>query len=203
MKRLEQYLVKQGWKEDWQETRRDLARGLEVTGASKLYDLYKKNRYVNMNANVLLASAPDIEAGGLASKCLANAGCSPLPVTLGANVVSWLAYLPVHMGLHYASNRQRFKQEDGSFDQRAFWKDVAQVYKTQIPSILLFYALASPAQYLLTRAGMDAHTAQRATYWGTLGLTRAVHTYNYWADRNGKQTLGKVVKNLVGKNKAR
>lgn len=185
MQPISQYLTKEGWKRDWYETKSDAKKGLEsiLNAARGSLNLYRNNRYVNMNANVLAAAFPSIEAAARTSCCLEAAGCSKEAITAGAVAADWLAYIPVHIGLHYWSNRERFISE-GKFDTSAFWKDVGRVYFTQIPSIVFFYVMASPFQYGLMQVEMCADTANRVAFWGTLVATRTLHTYNFWRVQN-------------------
>ncbi len=182
MKKLEEYLTREGWKNDLKETRQDAIKSLDlIVNAIKWPTrIYKNNRLVNINANVLAAAYPSIEAAAQTSRCMKEYGCGDGAITTGAAAADWLAYIPVHIGLHYLSNRKKFSDEQGKLKKKEFWKDVEKVYWTQIPSIVLFYIMASPAQYALMKTGMDADSANRASFWGTLVVTRALHTYNYW-----------------------
>jgi len=156
--------------------------GLEtiVETAKIPYNLYRDNKYVNLNANVLAASYPSIQAATLASSAMENAGCSNGAISCGAAAVDLAAYIPIHMGLHYLSKRNHFRDEKGKLNKKDFWKDVGKVYLTQIPSIALFYIMATPLHYGLMKAGFEADDANLLSYWGTLLATRTLHTYNYW-----------------------
>ena len=101
----------------------------------------------------------------------------------------WAAYIPVHVGLQYYSNREKFRDENGHVNIKAFTKDMLKIYKTYIPSIFLFYAIAGPAHNLCLKLGLDGDSATNTSYWGTMMITRALHTYNLWrADKKDKKT---------------
>lgn len=182
MKTIEQYLTRDAWKEDWQETKSHARVGLEavVKVARAPYDLYRNNTLVNMNANVLAAAYPSIEAAAQTSRIMQEEGYSEAAVSGGAAAADWLAYIPIHLALHYFSNKKKFTKENGKLDKGSFLKDVGKVYLTQLPSIALFYAMASPLQYGLMKSGLDGGNANRVSFWGTLAATRALHTFNYW-----------------------
>ena len=64
-----------------------------------------------------------------------------------------------------------------------------KIYKTYIPSIVLFYAIAGPVHNLCLKLGLDGDSATNTSYWGTMMITRALHTYNLWrADKKDKKT---------------
>ena len=142
------------------------------------YRLYKNNRYVNMNVNVLAAASPSITIASFASKYFKNSAISNLENSVLTATIDWAVYIPVHIGLQYFSNKDKFRKEDGTIDAKAFAKDVLKIYTTYIPSIILFYAVAGPAHNLCLKLGMDGNTATQISYWGTMTITRALHTYN-------------------------
>lgn len=189
MLKIDQYLNKEGWKQDFEETKSHARMGLEVLVETALipYALYKKNPYVNLNVNVLAAAYPSIQAASGTSFAMEANGFSREEISFGAAVVDWLVYIPIHIGLHYFSKREQFKDENGKLKQREFWGDVGKVYLTQIPSIALFYVLAAPLHYGFMKAGLKAEDANLLSYWGTLVATRALHTHNYWKMRKNEQ----------------
>jgi len=182
MQNLKNYINRNVWKQDWNETKLDAEKGLEtlVSLVKKPYRLYRDNKYVNLNANILTAAYPSIQAAVCASSVMSSRGYCDGAIATGAALVDWAAYIPVHMTLHYLSKRHKFKDETGKLNKKEFWKDIGKVYLTQIPSIALFYILATPLQYGLMKAGFEADSANLLSYWGTLVATRSLHTYNYW-----------------------
>lgn len=182
MEKLTDYLTVEGWNKDWNETKRRAKKGLEEIAkiAKAPYNLYKNNKLININANVLAAAYPGIEAAAYISKRMEETGFSDSATSAGAIAADFVVYVPVHLGMHYLSNKGKFKNEENTFDSRSFWKDTGMVYLTQLPSIGLFYFIAGPLQYGLMKAGLEAETANRISFWGTLAATRAVHTLNYW-----------------------
>ena len=150
--------------------------GLEKI-VKKAIDVYKNNRIVNINSNILAAAAPSILAATGMSELLEYQGCSEGTIATAAAVTDWAVYIPVHVGLHYRSNKERFIDNDGYFQRKAFAKDVAHVYATQLPSIGLFYAMASPFHYYLMKScELASGVANQISYWGTMVVTRLVHT---------------------------
>jgi len=143
---------------------------------TKAVDMYKNNRIVNINANVLLAAAPSIAVATGVSEVMDNMGCSNQAIVLGAAISDWVAFIPIHVGLHYRTNREQFTYENGEFDRSAFARDVAHVYVTQLPSIGLFYAMAGPLHYYLMAKNIGAVASNQISYWGTMVATRVVHT---------------------------
>lgn len=181
VRKLSEYCTLDGWKTDWKETRaRHPSLDKLVSGAM---EVYRNNRIVNVNANVLLASYPGIEAAAQMSGAMERLGSPEETTALVAAAVDWLVYVPVHLALHYAANKERFV-EGGRFSAKKLLKDAAHVYLTQIPSILAFYALAGPLHYALmdgVRMGerlysCTASAANRISYWTTLVATRTLHT---------------------------
>jgi len=148
--------------------------------------LYKNNKYVNLNANVLVAAYPSIQAATCVSSAMSSSGYCNSAIATGSAVADWATYIPIHIGFHYLSKKQNFKYKNGKLNKKAFWNDVRKVYLTQIPSIALFYLMAGPLQYGLMKAGMEANTSILTSYWGTLIATRALHSYNYWRMENSK-----------------
>lgn len=182
MQTIENYLTKEGWKNDWNETKKDARNGLEtlVKAAKKPVDLYRNNKLVNLNVNVLAASYPSIAAAAYTSEIMEKEGFCDFGTSVGAGIVDWAAFIPIHILLHYKSKRHQFTNENDKLDKKKFWKDVRRVYKTQLPSIALFYAMAGPIQYTLMKDGMDGESANLLSYWGTLIATRALHSWNYY-----------------------
>ncbi len=160
-----------------------------VSAMKKPLELYKNNRYVNLNANVLAAAYPSIKVASLASDSMSSQGCTEGGIVCGAAIVDWLAYIPIHIGLHYLSKRHQFEDKKGNLDKKSFWKDVSRVYLTQLPSIALFYAMAGPLHYELMELGMKADNANMLSYWGTLIATRALHTYNYYRTQKSIKSI--------------
>lgn len=182
MQSLRNYLTVNGWKRDLDETKQDTLRGLEaIVNVAKIpYDLYRNNKYVNLNTNVLAAAFPSIQAATCASSKMSSLDCSKRTIAAGAAVIDWAIYIPVHITLHYISKGHKFRNQKGRLNTKEFWKDVGKVYLTQVPSIALFYVTAAPLQYGLMKAGFQADNANLISYWGTLIATRSLHTYNYW-----------------------
>jgi len=154
------------------------------------YRLYKNNRYVNMNVNVLAAASPSITIASLASEYFKMSGFSNLENSVVTAATDWAVYIPVHVGLQYFSNREKFRDEKDHMNLTAFTKDMLRIYKTYIPSILLFYVIAGPAHNLCLHLGMDGDSATTASYWSTMLITRALHTYNLYKSDNKEKNLG-------------
>jgi hypothetical protein len=143
----------------------------------KTLGVYKNNRLVNINANVFAAAAPSILAASGVSGLLEHNGYSPETIATVAAITDWAVYIPVHVGLHYKANRGQFIDEDGNFQRKSFWKDVGHVYATQIPSIALFYPIAGPLHYgIMKLTNIGGALANQLSYWGTMIVTRAIHT---------------------------
>jgi hypothetical protein len=144
----------------------------------KAWDKLYANRYANVNLNVILASIPGIVAAREVSDYLQDTDVSNTLNAVASGAADWFVYLPLHLWLHYASNRDAFMKKSipSTLDHKLFWKDAAHVYATQIPSITLFYTLAGPAQKMLLDCGFDGRDATVYSYGGVLVLTRAVHT---------------------------
>ena len=93
----------------------DLANTLSKTystvkdAASYPYKLYKNNRYVNMNINVLAAAFPSITAASLVSYYFKSHGMGDLENSIITAATDWAAYIPVHVGLQYYSNREKLR----------------------------------------------------------------------------------------------
>lgn len=171
---LEDCLRPETWVQDWERTKN---RHPCIAGMfDRAAHAYQK-KIVNLNVNVLLAAYPSIEAASSASSAMQNGGYSPEITSLAAATIDWAVYIPIHIGLHYFANREKFRDETGRFQRRAFLRDTGKVYATQLPSIALFYVLAGPLHYAGMRAGLPADTANRVSYWGTLVATRLLHTY--------------------------
>jgi len=149
--------------------------GLESL-VKKTVDVYKNNRIVNINANTLIAAAPSIAAAGGCSELMEYLGSSEEAIAIGAAITDWVTYIPIHIALHYATNKERFVEEDGNFNRKEFAKDVGHVYLTQLPSIGLFYAMAGPLHYFLMAKNLGSGVANQVSYWGTMIATRTVHT---------------------------
>ena len=139
-------------------------------------DIYQNNRMININMNILAASVPSIYAAGKISSLMQNHGYTEKSIAIAAILTDWLLYLPVNTYMHYKTNKDQFiKKSDNTFDKKEFVKDLAKVYTTMIPSIVLFYAVAGPLHYYLMTKKISAGLANQLSYWGTLLTTRAVH----------------------------
>ncbi len=183
---LASYLNRDGWRKDWRETR-ERHPTLDVLLA-KCTETYRTNGYINLNLNTILAAVPSIQAAKEAGNFASMHGLSQEAIPWISAAADWLTYIPIHIGLHYVSNKEKFECEDRTFSSRAFWQDTRKTYTTSIPSIALFYVAAGPLHYILMKpqsvfgenapSGLEEGTAAQIAYWSVLLLTRAVHTYN-------------------------
>ena len=173
MRELSDYLTLQGWKYDWDETKQRhpfISNSLDAIIA-----VYRK-KDVNVNVNILAAAAPSIEAASRISGYLQQAKYGDDVISAAAAITDWAAFIPIHIALHYIANKDNFQNVEKTFDKNVFLKDTGHVYLTMLPSIGLFYLIATPLQYALLKLDVSADTANRLAYWGTMVGTRAVST---------------------------
>jgi hypothetical protein len=142
---------------------------------TKLSELYK-NRFVNINLNVLLAVAPAFAAAGGVSTLMENMEYSKEAIALGALAADLSIYFPIQGALHYRANQEQYLGEDQKTDWKSFAKDFGHVCVTQIPGLAVISVVCPSAQYYFMNQGMSAGEASQVTYWGLTLLTRTIHS---------------------------
>jgi hypothetical protein len=146
---------------------------------SRWWRTYKQNRLLNINASVLLANIPSTIIAMFVSVALERAGYAKATIALVAILVDLVIGILVQTWLHYIANREQFIRK-GAFDRRSFTKDAIHVQITCIPSNLIFYPVAGWLHYALMAGTLgvafSAGVANQIAYWGTLIVTRAIHT---------------------------
>ncbi len=146
----------------------------EIT--DKAVKAYKNNRLLNVNANIIAAAFPSIAAATGMSELMEYYGYPDGAIATAAAITDWVIYIPIHIGLHYKTNKEEFIDNQGDFQKKEFIKDVANLYVTRIPSIALFYVMAGPLHMYLMTKELGSGLANQISYWGTLAATRTVHT---------------------------
>ena len=131
---------------------------------------------LNINGNVIIASAPAIFVAGITSLVMDNMDFSKEATTWGAIIADFVAYVPINIWLHYKSNKNQFMDDKNKFNKIAFSKDVCYLYYTQFPAIVLFYVLAGPVQYWLMAKEFSGGVANQISYWASLAASRTLHT---------------------------
>ncbi|MFH1589300.1 MAG: hypothetical protein ABIB43_01915 [archaeon] len=142
----------------------------------KAIDIYKNNRVVNINLNVVAGSIISFGFASGMSEFMAYQGQPDAVIATAAAITELVTYFPILVGLHYNANKEEFTNEEGIFNKKAFWKDVGKFYLTNAPVMGLFYVMAVPFHDFLMGKGFRPGVANQMAYWGTMVVTRSFHT---------------------------
>jgi hypothetical protein len=146
----------------------------------KTKDLYKNNRLVNVNANVLIAVAPAFLAAGVASDMMGSYQFSKEAIAVGALAADLSVFFPVQGYLHYRANKEQYLADDGEVNRNKVVKDLTHLYGTTIVSSAPLLAALPVAQYGLMAVGYSPVAASQITYWGATVITRVIHSIIGW-----------------------
>src|SRR3989338_5908663 len=146
---------------------------------SKTTEMYKTNRFVNINLNVLAAAAPAFIAAGIVSEIFSYAQYSKEAIAVAGLVADMIVYFPLQGFLHYRVNREQYLDEDEVNVKKGI-KDFAHLYATKIPARAVMLPIAPILQYNLMDQGIGAGVASQISYWGLTLVTRTIHSIIGW-----------------------
>ncbi len=142
----------------------------------KSVNLYKNNRFVNINLNIIAAGAPAFAAAGAASRIMEYFQYSKGAIAGVALAADLAVYFPVQSILHFYANRSQYLDEKGIVNKNTYVKDLCQVYATKLPIWAITIPLCPVLQYYLMRKGMGSVEASQVAYWGMTFATRTAHS---------------------------
>lgn len=142
----------------------------------KSVNLYKNNRFVNINLNILVAGVPAFAAVGVVSKIMECYEYSKSAIAGAALVADLAVYFPVQSILHFYTNRNQYLNEYGNVNKKLYVKDLCHVYATKLPVWAVTIPLCPVLQYYLMRKGMGSVESSQVAYWGMTFATRIAHS---------------------------